>query len=393
MRIKRVTAHPIAYPEPNDYDNTRSLILARVEADGGRGGLGRRHHHLAGGLAGGCDDHRGRAGARAAGAGPAGDRRALARRCASRCGGTAAGGIASFAVSAVGHGAVGPEGQGARPAAARAARRASCATRLRACASSHPNKGEHRRDGAGDRRATRRRVTRRSRSASGRRGTRGWARTRPRCRRSSGRRGRRSGRPWTSWSTWATRCAGMCTPRSAACARSRNRTSAGSRTRCRRTTGTAYRQLRARHEHAGRHGRARVDAERVRSADRERGWRTSSWPTRDGWTGSQASGRSCRALAAANRAFNAHSWAGALNTAASIHLTACAADYIVMEIKPRPSPPQHDIVAEPIEQRDGWIAVPDRPGLGVEIRGRYIALTADDDDTLRDQRSRGDQGA
>ena len=59
-----------------------------------------------------------------------------------------------------------------------------------------------------------------------------------------------------------------------------------------------------------------------------------------------------RALAAANRTFNAHSWAGALNTAASIHLTACAASYIVMELKPRPSPPQHDIVDEPIEQHE-----------------------------------------
>ena len=40
MRIKRVTAHPIAYPEPNDYNNTRSLILARVEADTGEVGWG-----------------------------------------------------------------------------------------------------------------------------------------------------------------------------------------------------------------------------------------------------------------------------------------------------------------------------------------------------------------
>ena len=75
-----------------------------------------------------------------------------------------------------------------------------------------------------------------------------------------------------------------------------------------------------------------------------------------------------RALAAASRTFNAHSWAGALNTAASIHLTACAASYVVMELKPRPSPPQHDIVDEPIEQRAGWIAVPEKPGLGVDIR-------------------------
>ena len=38
-----------------------------------------------------------------------------------------------------------------------------------------------------------------------------------------------------------------------------------------------------------------------------------------------------------------------------------------MELKPLPSPMQHELVHHPIEQRDGWVAPPDGPGLGVEV--------------------------
>lgn len=64
---------------------------------------------------------------------------------------------------------------------------------------------------------------------------------------------------------------------------------------------------------------------------------------------------------------NAHSWSSALNTAASLHLTATAPNYIIMEMKPAPSPMQHELVTEPIEQQDGWLTVPEGPGLGVEV--------------------------
>ncbi len=69
----------------------------------------------------------------------------------------------------------------------------------------------------------------------------------------------------------------------------------------------------------------------------------------------------------AHRYVNAHSWSSALNTAASIHLTAASPNYIVMEMKPIPSPMQNELVLDPIEVKDGWIAVPDQPGLGVEV--------------------------
>ena len=39
----------------------------------------------------------------------------------------------------------------------------------------------------------------------------------------------------------------------------------------------------------------------------------------------------------------------------------------MQELKPEENPMQHELVAEPFDQRDGWVDVPRRPGLGVEV--------------------------
>ena len=74
-----------------------------------------------------------------------------------------------------------------------------------------------------------------------------------------------------------------------------------------------------------------------------------------------------RAAAAARRAWNAHSWSSALNTAASLHLAAASDNVLLMELKPLPSPMQHELVNRPIGQVEGWVTPPDGPGLGVEV--------------------------
>ena len=71
--------------------------------------------------------------------------------------------------------------------------------------------------------------------------------------------------------------------------------------------------------------------------------------------------------AAAGLSWNAHSWSSALNTAAALHLAVAASNTLVFELKPLPSPMQHELVRTPIEQRDGWVAPPDAPGLGVVV--------------------------
>lgn len=71
--------------------------------------------------------------------------------------------------------------------------------------------------------------------------------------------------------------------------------------------------------------------------------------------------------AAAGRGWNAHSWSSALNTAASLHMAVAAPNTLIFELKPVPSPMQHELVRTPIEQVGGWVSPPEGPGLGVEI--------------------------
>lgn len=64
--------------------------------------------------------------------------------------------------------------------------------------------------------------------------------------------------------------------------------------------------------------------------------------------------------------FNSHAWSSAVNTAASIALSAITPRCLLQELKPDENPMQHELVDEPFAQRDGWIDVPRKPGLGVE---------------------------
>jgi L-alanine-DL-glutamate epimerase-like enolase superfamily enzyme len=71
--------------------------------------------------------------------------------------------------------------------------------------------------------------------------------------------------------------------------------------------------------------------------------------------------------------FVPHSWSSAVNTAAALHVFASRPNGHVFELKLRPSPMQFELVADPFTQRDGWIEVPDRPGLGCEIDAAALA--------------------
>jgi L-alanine-DL-glutamate epimerase-like enolase superfamily enzyme len=62
-----------------------------------------------------------------------------------------------------------------------------------------------------------------------------------------------------------------------------------------------------------------------------------------------------------------HSWSSALNTAAALHVFASSPNGVVFELKPNRSPMQHELARRPFEQVDGWIEVPDDPGLGVDV--------------------------
>ncbi len=67
-----------------------------------------------------------------------------------------------------------------------------------------------------------------------------------------------------------------------------------------------------------------------------------------------------------------HSWTSAVNTAASLQVLAASSNGVLLELKPDASPLQAELVDTPIEQHGGWVDVPDRPGLGLEIDERVL---------------------
>jgi D-galactarolactone cycloisomerase len=72
---------------------------------------------------------------------------------------------------------------------------------------------------------------------------------------------------------------------------------------------------------------------------------------------------------------NPHVWGSAIAQAASLQLIAAVpvahhsvfAEEPIFEYDRSSHPFRQQLVAEPVVQRDGWIEIPDRPGLGVEV--------------------------
>lgn len=67
-------------------------------------------------------------------------------------------------------------------------------------------------------------------------------------------------------------------------------------------------------------------------------------------------------------AYSAHSWSGALNTAASLAFLALSDRGRHAGLQAHDSPMQHELVDDPWIPRDGMLAVRPEPGLGVSVR-------------------------
>lgn len=68
------------------------------------------------------------------------------------------------------------------------------------------------------------------------------------------------------------------------------------------------------------------------------------------------------------RQVNAHAWSSAICTAASLALSFSTPAAKIFELKPLRNPMQHELVAEPIGHGDGWVHPPlGAPGLGIEV--------------------------
>jgi len=77
-------------------------------------------------------------------------------------------------------------------------------------------------------------------------------------------------------------------------------------------------------------------------------------------------------IEAAHRQVNAHAFSTAITTAASLHLSAATTASRIFEIKPHPSPMQHELVRTPIWHEGGYAVPPTGPGLGIEVDERVV---------------------
>jgi L-alanine-DL-glutamate epimerase-like enolase superfamily enzyme len=77
-------------------------------------------------------------------------------------------------------------------------------------------------------------------------------------------------------------------------------------------------------------------------------------------------------IEAAHRQVNAHAFSTAITTAASLHLSAATTASRIFEIKPHPSPMQHELVRTPIWHEGGYATPPTGPGLGIEMDERVV---------------------
>ncbi|MBL8222881.1 MAG: mandelate racemase/muconate lactonizing enzyme family protein, partial [Bryobacterales bacterium] len=74
----------------------------------------------------------------------------------------------------------------------------------------------------------------------------------------------------------------------------------------------------------------------------------------------------------ANRLVIPHSWSSDLLTAASLHLTAFQRRAEFVEFSTSYGPLSRELVKEPLRMVDGYLAVPEGPGLGVEVNEAAI---------------------
>jgi L-alanine-DL-glutamate epimerase-like enolase superfamily enzyme len=77
--------------------------------------------------------------------------------------------------------------------------------------------------------------------------------------------------------------------------------------------------------------------------------------------------RVCERAEAARRQANAHAWSSAIVTAASLAVSFSTPVCQQFEVKPLRNPMQHDLVTEPLDHTEGWMYVPSKPGLGIEV--------------------------
>jgi galactonate dehydratase len=68
-----------------------------------------------------------------------------------------------------------------------------------------------------------------------------------------------------------------------------------------------------------------------------------------------------------------HNPMGPVATAASVHLAAAIPNFLILEYLPDDRDERLDVIDRPVEFKDGWLEIPGRPGLGIELNKEGLA--------------------
>lgn len=68
-----------------------------------------------------------------------------------------------------------------------------------------------------------------------------------------------------------------------------------------------------------------------------------------------------------------HNPMGPVATAVNVQLAACTPNFLILEYIPDDQPPRRDLVVEPVALRDGYLEIPTKPGLGIELNLEALA--------------------
>ena len=70
--------------------------------------------------------------------------------------------------------------------------------------------------------------------------------------------------------------------------------------------------------------------------------------------------------------FAAHIWGGATTFAAGLHASAAASSAFIIEYSLGANPMLRELAVEDFTVEDGYIDIPDRPGLGITINEDFV---------------------
>jgi galactonate dehydratase len=62
-----------------------------------------------------------------------------------------------------------------------------------------------------------------------------------------------------------------------------------------------------------------------------------------------------------------HNPMGPVATAVNVHFAASTPNFAILEYNPDDRPPRRDVVQEPMVVKDGYIELPTKPGLGIDL--------------------------